>query len=486
MKLKIKSLRLGAGRPIAFIHPSKAKHLNIHPGERIEIIQGSKKIISIVDIARRILKEDELGVSDELLELIDKGIVDVSLALPPSSTRAIAKKINGLELSKEEIFSIITDIVNNSLTEPEIAYFVSGVYHNKMSFKETVYLTEAIYKTGSKINWHTKEIADKHSIGGIAGNRTTPIVVSICASLGIVMPKTSSRAITSAAGTADVVEVFTKVDLKLDKLKEVVKKTNACLAWGGSLGLAPADDKLIRIERILNLDPESQLIASILGKKISAGSKFILIDIPYGEGAKVSKSEAMKLAKKFVKIGKIFGLEIKTVLTNGEQPIGNGVGPVLEAIDVLKVLKRENPPKDLEEKSLFLSSQIIEMMGKAKKGEGYLLAKSVLDSRKALKKFEEIVSAQGSKSFKMSMAKYSHIVLSKNTGVIDSINNRTINNMARILGCPIDQASGIYIFKHKNERVKKGEPILALYSESRKKLEEAIIYMYKNHPIKIK
>src|SRR3989344_847077 len=314
--------------PVAFLHQNSAKSMNIHVGERIEVSADREKALVVVDIVQGLVKENEIAFSNEITSYIKlkSGFVYVSPAFSPLSTRFIFKKLKAKELNKEEIHSIIFDIVNNSLTEAEIAYFVSAVYENGMSFKETYYLTEAMSNTGKKIKWDSNKIADKHCIGGIPGNRTTPIVVSICAVAGIVMPKTSSRAITSASGTADVIETVAKVDLSLDELKSVVKKTNACLAWGGSLGLAPADDKLIRVERLLNVDPEAQLIASILAKKIAAGSKHVLIDIHYGFGAKVSHSEAKKLGEKFISVGKKFKLNIKIILTDGSQPIGNGIG----------------------------------------------------------------------------------------------------------------------------------------------------------------
>ncbi len=261
MKLRLKELSLGAGRPVAFLDESTAKALNVHIGDRVEISHNGQKLIAIVDVLKKLIKKGEIALSDEIIQYLSlkKGsMVDVTLALDSRSSILITKKLNGKELSKEEIYFLVRDIVNNALTEAEIAYFVSGVYENGMTFKETVNLTEAMYKTGEVISWHTKDIADKHSIGGIAGNRTTPIVVSICAEAGVTMPKTSSRAITSAAGTADVIELLANVDFPVSKLKEIVKKTGACLAWGGALGLAPVDDKLIRVERLLNLDPESQ------------------------------------------------------------------------------------------------------------------------------------------------------------------------------------------------------------------------------------
>jgi len=290
------------------------------------------------------------------------------------------------------------------------------------------------------------------------------------------MPKTSSRAITSAAGTADVTEVIARVDLSVKDLKKVVKKTNACLAWGGSLGLAPADDKIIRVERLLNVDPEPQLIASIISKKLSAGSTHILIDIPYGKGAKVSRPKAKDLEKKFLDIGKYFKLKIKVVLTSGSEPIGNGVGPILEMKDVLKVLNRKDSPKDLEKKSIFLSGKLLEMMNIAKRGDGEKVAIEILDSKRALKKFNQIVNAQGRKKTKLRTAKFKHDIKSKKKGKIKEINNKKINRLARILGCPITKSAGIYLHKHVNDKVEKGEKIFTIYSESKKKLAEGKIY----------
>ncbi len=486
MKLKVKSLNLIAGRPIVFIHEKDSENLNAHVGDRVSISLKNRKTIAMVDIAMGILKTGEIGVSQEIiknLKLKNNDIVEVGLTLIPKSIKIILKKMSGRSLSKEEIEILIKDLVSNALTEAELAYFVSGVYEKGMSLKETIYLTEAIYKTGERITWHTSKIADKHSIGGVAGNRTTPIVVSICAAAGIVMPKTSSRAITSAAGTADVVESIARVDFPISKLKEIVKKTNACLAWGGSLGLAPADDKIIQVERMVNLDPEPQLLASVIAKKLAVGSKYILIDIPYGNGAKVTKASAIKLRQKFLKIGRYFKLKMKIVLTDGSQPIGNGIGPILEIKDIIKVLKRDNSPKDLEEKSIALAGEIIEMVGKTESGKGAELAREILDSGKAFEKFKEIIKAQEGSINHLKEAGFKEDILAKKNGKITHIDNKKINNLGRLLGCPADKAAGIYIYKHKGEIVKTNEKILTLYSESKVKLNDALAFLRETNPL---
>jgi AMP phosphorylase len=488
MRLKIRNLEIEAGRPVAFINKEAAHKLHVHTDERVSILFERGKIVAVVDIVEDFLKSNEIFLSEDITNFLNVKpgeYVDVNLVLPSEAVHLILKKLNGNVLTKKEIYTIIQAIVNNTLDEAEIAYFVSAVYENGMSLQETIDLTEAMYKTGNVLNWHTQKIVDKHCIGGIAGNRTTPIVVSICSSAGLVMPKTSSRAITSASGTADVIETISKVDFSANELRRIVKKIGACLAWGGSLGFSPADDKLIRVERLLGVDPESQLIASILSKKLAVGSKYVLIDIPYGEGAKVSKQKALRLKKKFLTIGKHFGLKMNIILTLGDEPIGNGIGPILEMRDVLRVLKRESPPKDLENKSLFLSSLILEMTGKAKKGQGLKLAKSLLDSKKAYHQFRKIITAQGEKKVTLRPANLSFNLKSSRNGKIISIDNREINTLARILGCPVDISSGIYLHKHRYEKVNEGEIILTLFSESEQKLEEAKKYLAKNPPVKV-
>jgi putative thymidine phosphorylase len=490
MKLKLRQLEFDAGRPVAFITHDTAYALDVHVGDRIEVSYGEKKDIAIIDIVQGLLDKDEIALSAEItsdLSVNPGRFVEVRQTNSPKSLKYILKKLNGYALSRSEIYTIIQDIVNNALTESEIAYFVAGVYERGMSFQETINLTEAMYKTGNVLSWGPgQKITDKHSIGGIPGNRTTPIVVAICASLGVIMPKTSSRSITSAAGTADVVETIANIELSPSELKRIVNKTGACLAWGGSLGLAPADDKLIRVERLLNIDPESQLLSSILAKKLAVGSHNVLIDIPYGKGAKVNFAEAKKLKEKFLSIGNAFNLKMKVVLTDGSQPIGNGIGSILEINDVLHVLNRdEKRPRDLEEKSLFLAGQILELAGKAEQGEGMQLAKQELESKRALSKFNEIISAQGRKKISLEPGKYKYELKSERSGTVRFINNKTTNLMGKALGCPADKRAGIYLYKHAGDSVQKGETIAVLYAESPEKLKDGINFFDSYHPIHI-
>jgi len=493
MELKTKILRWTAGLPVAMLNKKTAMNFGVHPGGRIlirTISRYPKEITTIIDTIEGIVRGNEIAVTSDIkrrLNLRKGQKVEISLAELSKSLGFIKKKLNGKKLASKEVDEIIKDVVENSLSDAEIALFVSAMYERGMSLKETVYLINAILKSGNKLHLKNKFIVDKHSIGGIPGNRTTPIVVAICAAAGLIMPKSSSRAITSAAGTADVIETVAKIEFSVDELKQIIKKTNACMVWGGSLGLVPADSKIIQIETLLKIDPEAQLLASIMSKKLAVESNYILIDIPYGKTAKVSKKKALKLKEKFETLGRYFEKKLKVVLTDGKEPIGNGIGPVLELKDVIKVLDpKQRGPDDLERKSLFLAGQILEMTGKAKRGIGVEYARQMLCQGKAYNKFKEIIYAQGGSFRKFGEAKYQKIIRSKRFGEIKEIDNKRINSLARMAGCPADNLAGLYLYHHVGDKIKRNDILLTIYAESKPRLKEAIKYYKEKLPIKIR
>lgn len=494
MILKTKIHRWSAGLPVAMLNKKTADKLGLQPKQTIlikTISRHPKEMTAVLDIIEEELRKDEILLSDEVVSklLVKKNEkIDVNIAPVPKSVELIKKKLNNNELSKTEIEQIISDIVNDRLSEAEIALFVAAMYRVGTSTKETVYMINAMVKTGNRLSLKNKLIVDKHSIGGVAGNRTTPIVVPICAAAGLTFPKTSSRAITSAAGTADVMETIARVDFSIKELKQIIKKTNAFIIFGGGIGLVPADSKIIRVEKELSIDPKSQLLASILSKKFAVGSKYILIDIPYGKSVKVpTKRKADVLKRKFDSLGKYFKKTLKSVITDGSQPIGNGIGPALELMDILKVLDpKVKGPKDLEKKALFLAGNILEMTGKAKKGQGIPMAEQILYSGQAFKKFKDIVKAQSGDLRRIKYAKLKRHIVSEKNGKITEIDNRGINNLARVAGSPIDKSAGIYLYFHVGDIVKKGDKLITIYSETKTRLDEAFDFYHENMPIKIR
>jgi len=491
MQLKVKRSAWSTGRPIAILNKKTAQKLGVHVGNRVLITSKSGSLAAQLDISSKLVGKKQIVLSKEIadyLNLQNKDNVEVNILKHTHQvSKAINKKLKCQPLSEQEIHSIIEAIVKNSLSETEIAFFILSIYKCGMTLDETAYLTKAMLKTGKTLKLKNKFIIDKHCIGGIAGNRTTPLVVAICASEGLTFPKTSSRAITSAAGTADTMEAICNVDFKISEIKKIIKKANACLVWGGGLGLAPADSKMNKVERLISIDPEPNLLASILAKKLSVGSKYIIIDIPYGKSAKVNKKRALDLKSKFEKLGKKFKLKLKVVLTDGSQPIGNGVGPILELRDIFNVLKRDKPPKDLEDKSVFLAGELFELCGKTKKHKGQELARQILNSGKALEKFNQIIKLQGANMKKisqtLSLAKFSKQIKATRNCKISQIDNKQINTLARIAGSPNDKKAGVYLHKHVKGKLKRNEPIITIYSSSKTRLKHAVEFYKGNKAI---
>ncbi len=490
MELKVRFLDWTAGVPSVMLNQKTADRVGIFTKDRVSIrtmTKHPKEISTTLDTIKGIIREGEIGVSNELKEQLKlrKGQkVDVNLAVPPQSLEQIKKKMEGKKLTDKEIHGIIKDVVDNSLSESEIALFISGMYKYGMNNEETLSLIKSILKTGNKLKLRNKYVVDKHSVGGVPGNRTTPLVVSICAAAGLVVPKTSSRAITSAAGTADVIEAIAKVEYSMKEVKKIIRKTRACMVWGGNLEMVPADSKIIRVEKSLKIDPMAQLIASIMSKKLAMGAKYIIIDIPYGSGAKLSKKHALILKSKFENLGKHFKLNLKCVLTDGSQPIGCGVGPIQELKDVLAVLDpKQNGPSDLENKSIMLSAHLLEMTKKAKKGQGEKIAREILLSGKAFGKFKEIIEAQEGSFKKIKEAKFSKTFVAKKSGKIKEIKNKKISALARVTGCPLDKSAGLRLHAIKNEPVKKRQKLMTLYANSKTRLNEAIRFYNEEVPI---
>jgi thymidine phosphorylase len=496
MLAKVKSLNIIAGRPVAFLPIEIAKWLNVAVGDRIAIKKygQANEIAAIVDITKT-EERDCVYLSNEvfsILKLAEGDVVEINPAQKPLSIFHIKEKLDGKKLSYEKIYEIISKIVKNELSEAEIAYFVSACYTRGMSMDEIFNLTKAMIEVGKRISFDTKYVLDKHCIGGIPGNRVTPLITSIVAAaikefkLDAVMPKTSSRAITSAAGTADVIELIARVEFDVDEIKAIVKKAYGCLVWGGGLGISPADDKIIHVERFLNLDPENQLIASIMSKKIAVGSNTILIDIPYGKGAKAESLEkARKLKTMFETIAKRFKVKLKAVLTDGKQPIGNGIGPMLELIDSIAVLKNKpNKPLDLYNKSVFLAKQLLAMVNK----KAAQSVEHLLKSGKAYEAFERIIKAQGGEvnEKKLMTSGIYEEIKSEKDGKIVEIDNKKINFVARVAGCPVDKLAGIYLMKHLGDKVEKAEPYAILYAETKEKLQHALKVFKSIAPITIK
>lgn len=423
---------------------------------------------------------DEIGISEEAfrdLGLPEGSPVNATLAVAPRSVDLVRDKLEGKRLDRAAFDAILADVVRHSYSRVELSMFVLACALRTLDLGELVDYTRAMIATGQSLDFGPGPVADKHSIGGVPGNRTTMVVVPIMAALGIKMPKTSSRAITSPAGTADTMGVVAQVALAPQRLHEVVAKTGACIAWGGALELAPADDILITVERPMEIDTEAQMVASILAKKKTVGATHVLIDIPVGSTAKVrTLSAAQALASLFRAVADQIGLRLEIVITEARGPIGWGIGPRLEALDVLAVLRREpGAPADLREKSLYLAARLLEITGAAPASGGYRAAQQALDSGAALESFNRIVEAQGAVSLPAE-APYTHTFVSPADGRIREIDCWEIARVAKRAGAPANLSAGVRLLKTVGDVVVKGEPLFEIHAQSAAQLEFGRVY----------
>jgi thymidine phosphorylase len=339
-------------------------------------------------------------------------------------------------------------------------------------------------ETGERLHWPAGIIVDKHCVGGLPGNRTTPLIVAIVTALGLTMPKTSSRAITSPAGTADAMETMAPVDLDTAAIRQVVEREGGCVVWGGAIKLSPADDILIRVERALDLDSEGQLIASVLSKKIAAGSTHIVIDLPVGPTAKVRGAKAAEsLCRDIVSVAETFGLHVKTVTTDGREPVGRGIGPALEARDVLSVLRCEpDAPQDLRQRSIALAGALLELAGAAPADGGEALAAAALDDGRAWTKFQRICEAQGGMRTPPTSTQRRPL-LAQQPGIVQAIDNRKIARLAKLAGAPDDKAAGVDLHVCIGDAITPQQPLCTVHAESPGELAYAFDYVAANPDI---
>lgn len=453
---------------------------------KVEIVAGDKTLTGVLNVVgERFLGSDEIGLCEyafEKLGLAAGTEVEVRHPDPVRSVELIRRKIHGEALEAQDYRYIVRDIVNNAYSKVELTAFVVACAQGAMERDEIHYLADAMVELGEMLSWGRDMVVDKHCIGGIPGNRTTMVVVPIVAAYGLTIPKTSSRAITSPAGTADTMETLANVHLTLDRMKRIVENENGCLAWGGSFDLSPADDIIISVERPLNMDAPGQMIASILSKKKAAGSTHVLVDIPVGPTAKVtSYDRAIRLRKLFEFVADRMGMHVEVLTTDGTQPIGRGIGPALEARDVMRVLGGSpEAPADLREKSLDLAGRIIEFDPAVRGGTGRSLAEGILESGKAMEKMSRIIEAQGPQASR-EIGELSRDAPAERGGTVASIHNHVIAKCAKLAGAPLDAGAGVDLLKKVGDPVRAGEPIFRIHAEHEPDLGYAWDY-WMRHP----
>lgn len=485
-RLSIKRVAIDTYREnVAYLHRDCAVYRaeGFQALSKVEVRANGRRILATLNVVddAAIVGCNELGMSEDAfaqLAVQDGHAATVSQAEPAESIGALHRKIAGERLGQGDFNSIVRDIAQRRYSKIELTAFVVATHRDELDREEVYFLTQAMVASGRKLDWHEPLVVDKHCIGGIPGNRTSMLVAPIVAAHGLLCPKTSSRAITSPAGTADTMEVLARVELPFDELANIVRTHRACLAWGGTAQLSPADDVLISVERPLSIDSPGQMVASILSKKIAAGSTHLVLDIPIGPTAKVrSMPEAQRLRRLFEYVAKRMKLSVDVVITDGRQPIGAGVGAMLEARDVMRVLENDpRAPNDLRQKALRLAGRLIECDPDVRGGDGFAIARDILDSGRALTKMNALIEAQGKKTFDHGhppLGPLSLEVYADRDGIVVGIDNLQIARIARLAGAPKVQSSGVDLLCKLGDAAHAGQALYRIHAAYGSDLEFA-------------
>ncbi|MBY6204629.1 thymidine phosphorylase family protein [Halomonas denitrificans] len=473
-RLRVRCLDLDTrDKPIALLRKDspvcRSEGFTAHARIRLESPQGSV-VATLYQTGSELLAGDQIGLSTaawRALQVRDGQEVHVSHPRPLESISSVRGKIYGRTLRAGEFGTILRDVARSRYDDIQLAMLLTAIAARRLNDDELYALTDAMVGVGERLHWADAMRLDKHCVGGLPGNRTTPLVVAIVAANGLVMPKTSSRAITSPAGTADTMETLAPVDLTLGHMQRVVEAEGGCVVWGGSVGLSPVDDVLIRVARVMELDGEAQLVASVLSKKIAAGATHVVLDLPVGTTAKIrSRDEAERLGARLAATAARFDLTAEIVITDGRQPVGRGIGPALEARDLLAILDGAgDAPADLRERAIRLAGILLELGGRASPGDGAAAAARTLESGRARTKFEAICEAQGGIRTPP-RARRREVVTASHAGRVVRFDNRRLARLAKLAGAPGAPAAGLELHVHLDDRVEADQPLFTIHAET--------------------
>jgi thymidine phosphorylase len=450
------------------------------PG-RIEIAGGGRSIRASVHVIedQRLLKPWEIGLSRsafEALGLAEGAAVRIQRTPSPESSEALRAKLRGDELDERHLRMLIRDIVEGRYPDREVAAFLVSATRG-LTDAEVLALARARLDFAGKMTWDEPIVVDKHSMGGIPGSRITMIVVPLVAAHGLAIPKTSSRAITSAAGTADAMETLARVDLSPPDVHRVVAQARGCIAWNGRLNHSAVDDVMNAITRPLGIDSTRWSVASILSKKVAAGSTHVIVDLPYGPQAKLkTRPEAQELGRLFETVGRGLGLTVEAHASDGARPIGRGIGPALEVRDVLAVLDNSpEAPADLRDKALFFAGRILAWDSSiGSEAAGIARARELLASGAARAALDRIVEAQGRRP-PVAPGSRSRMVAATRSGIVTAIDCWAVAGIARRAGAPSDQSAGLDLLRRTGDTVRAGDALYVIHAGAEADAEAAAL-----------
>ena len=477
MRLTVRATDIQTYEPIVVLNGEDALQMGVGTTDRVRI-EGRRSAVCIVTITDNPDMKGRIAMPHNLLgrcTVAEGDEVDVSFSPMPESIRSVRKKINGGRLDAEEINSIVWDIFHGNLSEKEILAFVSAFNVKNSDIAEVAFLTRAMAATGHTVDLVTRPVFDFHSLGGVPGNKITPIVVSIVASEGLVIPKMSSRAISSACGTADFIDTFCDVEMDAGSLAKAIGRTGGVFACGNE-DYAPVGSMIINAERPLGIDPRPMMMASIMSKKVAVGTTHLLVDIPLGRTTKTPDLESARdFARDIRELGSILGIHVECAITRADQPLGRAIGPILEARECIEVLEGKECDPAVVDKACSVAGIILEMAGVP---DGRARALEILRSGQAHEKFLQIVRVQGGdpelRSEDLRPGRHIRDIHASRSGFVQFIDNRSIVAIAKAAGAPFDEESGIEMFFKVGDRVTEGDTLFRIYAENQSKLDRAV------------
>ena len=403
----------------------------------------------------------------------------------------IQKKKNGETLTKEEIDFMITDYVAGKIPDYQMSAMLMAIYFNGMENEELAAFTLAMRDSGDLVDLSPIEgiKVDKHSTGGV-GDKTTLIVGPIVAACSVPVAKMSGRGLGFTGGTLDKLESISgfRIDLSAQEFFETVKKTGISVI-GQTGNLAPADKLLYALRDVTaTVDSIPLIAASVMSKKLAAGSDKIVLDVTTGSGAFMKNTrDAKNLAKHMVAIGNHAGKETVAILTGMEEPLGFAIGNNMEVKEAIEVLKGDGP-EDVKEVSVALAGMMLSLgLENVSHSQGKRMAKKALSSGQAFEKFKEMVQAQGGDIRYVEHPEFFERdafegeVLAAEDGFLSGMDTEKIGVAAGLLGAGretkdsvIDMSAGIYLEKKIGDTVKKGEPIAICYAGTKEKLNRGM------------
>jgi thymidine phosphorylase len=448
---------------------------------RLTISLNRSTIVATLNIiSSDLLKEGEISLSTKAIEKLkvkDNDLLQVSPVEILNSMKHVKEKLNGSPLNECQFNEIMKDISAQKYSNIFLSSFVAACTGDNVNMEEIYFLTQAMTRAGNILKWENEIIADNKCIGGLHGNRISMIVVPIIASLGITIPKISSGVISSAAATSDAMKVLTNVNLSLAQIHKVVERESGCIVYGGAMKLCPAEDIILKVKKALEVDSEGLMIASILSKKAAAGITHCVIDIPIVSTAKAQTiSDSISLALRLKEVADYIGLNVEPICFNEALPIGFGIGPSLEARDVLSVLQN-NPaaPGDLRKRAISIATEILRLTWNIDHQPAQDLVVKKIDSGEAFNKLISICEAQGGFHEPLH-AKYRKTILSAGAGIISEIDHRIMARVAMLAGAPEEAEAGIDFEIQLRECVEKGQPLFTIHANSPEELNYAYEY----------